>query len=347
MSLINDALKRAQQEREKQTPKRGLMQSDVQPATPDSAMKGSPTQPQFGGAHPIGKPQGMPVLTLVFGLIIGGSALAAAISFGVFLYFQMDDPVVPESSSPITPQEVRLSPESITSPDSESGAGSVTDANPTPIQLSNQSAVNRPIDLAEVEPPSLASDPEPEPGAVAKPAPVEVIAEAAPAVIVATEPDPEIEALREELAALRNELASVQATQEAGPSLDSSEIEINDDVSGSLTPATVDAMDPGLAGSDKAPVSAAISEPSPPSNSALPTVATEGGIPAVEAYVSQASVTGIRLSGASPKVVLNNRVYRLNESVLDSGGIPIRIVEISRDRLTFEDQNGFKYIKRF
>jgi len=158
---------------------------------------------------------------------------------------------------------------------------------------------------------------------------------------------PEIEALRKEVEALRLELASVQVPRES--SMQPSQSVSQEGVSSvqAIQEAAGDAgRDPGLIDSEAAPVNPEMAgDDTQAAVSARPS--TSEPMPSVQEYVRQASVTGIRLSGPSPKVVLNNRVYRLNENVLDSQGIPIRIVGIERTTITFEDEYGFRYTKRF
>ncbi len=67
--------------------------------------------------------------------------------------------------------------------------------------------------------------------------------------------------------------------------------------------------------------------------------------PRVQAYVDAVRVTGIRSSGTESKVLMNDRVFRLNDVVDRSLGI--RLTEVRADSLTFVDETGFAYIKNF
>lgn len=67
--------------------------------------------------------------------------------------------------------------------------------------------------------------------------------------------------------------------------------------------------------------------------------------PAVLAYLETAKVTGVRASATDPKVLMNNRVYRL-EDVVDRD-LQLRITGIDSRELQFTDARGFVYTKRF
>lgn len=64
-----------------------------------------------------------------------------------------------------------------------------------------------------------------------------------------------------------------------------------------------------------------------------------------QAFVDAARVIGIRASGQESKVLMNERVYRLNE-VVDSA-LGLRLVEVAKNRLVFEDANGIRYTREF
>jgi|GEM_PF-1005500 len=66
---------------------------------------------------------------------------------------------------------------------------------------------------------------------------------------------------------------------------------------------------------------------------------------AVLSYLERARVTGIRVSATDPKVLMNNRVYRLNEIV--DRDLQLRIVTIAPRELQFEDPSGHVYRKTF
>ena len=91
--------------------------------------------------------------------------------------------------------------------------------------------------------------------------------------------------------------------------------------------------------SGPAPQALATASVSPP-----PTV-THKIDPRVQAFIDAIHVTGIRASGNESKVLMNDRVFRLNEIVDHTLGI--RLTGIQSDSLTFVDENGVSYTKYF
>jgi hypothetical protein len=65
----------------------------------------------------------------------------------------------------------------------------------------------------------------------------------------------------------------------------------------------------------------------------------------VTAFVDAVRVTGIRSSGAESRVLMNERVYRVNDIVERT--LNIRLVNAAADSLTFSDPRGVTYVKRF
>jgi hypothetical protein len=61
-------------------------------------------------------------------------------------------------------------------------------------------------------------------------------------------------------------------------------------------------------------------------------------------WLSDAKVTGVRLSGDDSKAIINNKAYTKDELVHYSLGI--KLVVIQETRLLFEDANGKRYMKR-
>ena len=66
---------------------------------------------------------------------------------------------------------------------------------------------------------------------------------------------------------------------------------------------------------------------------------------AVYTFIDQLQVMGVRFSGASSKVLMNDRVYRVNDIVDRTLGL--RLTAVTSDRLTFVDANGASYTKNF
>ena len=65
----------------------------------------------------------------------------------------------------------------------------------------------------------------------------------------------------------------------------------------------------------------------------------------IAAFVEKVRVTGIRTSESGSKVLMNDKVYRLNDVVDRKLGL--RLVKIASDTLTFADANGATYVKNF
>jgi hypothetical protein len=62
-------------------------------------------------------------------------------------------------------------------------------------------------------------------------------------------------------------------------------------------------------------------------------------------YIEGIRVAGIRASATDSKVLMNDRVYRLNDTVEHEMGL--RLVEITSHSLTFEDDRGARYTRSF
>ena len=66
---------------------------------------------------------------------------------------------------------------------------------------------------------------------------------------------------------------------------------------------------------------------------------------AVLRYLERSRVTGVRLSTTDPKVLFNDRVYRLNDVV--DRDLQLRVVSIADRELRFQDAQGYVYTKSF
>ncbi len=82
-----------------------------------------------------------------------------------------------------------------------------------------------------------------------------------------------------------------------------------------------------------------------PTPAAPPPPAPNKPSPQVYALLDAMHVTGIRTSDTDPKVLMNDRVYKLNDLVDRPTGL--RITRIASDHLTFTDGAGFEYTKTF
>lgn len=67
--------------------------------------------------------------------------------------------------------------------------------------------------------------------------------------------------------------------------------------------------------------------------------------PHVYVFLDRVRVTGVRVSATDPKVLMNDRVFRLDDVVDRSLGV--RITGISAETLTFTDAAGYVYTKDF
>ena len=100
-------------------------------------------------------------------------------------------------------------------------------------------------------------------------------------------------------------------------------------------------------------VTATVSAPTPTSVTPLPAPAAEPPHPVapgtgdirILTYVDAVRVAGIRSSGNDSKVLMNDRVYRLNDVVDYTLGL--RLTKVTADGLTFTDANGTTYVKNF
>ena len=69
------------------------------------------------------------------------------------------------------------------------------------------------------------------------------------------------------------------------------------------------------------------------------------GSPQVQAFVNNLRILGIRADGKESRVLINDRVYRVDDIIDRSTGL--RLVEVRNDRLVFVDPFGVRYIRNF
>ena len=84
--------------------------------------------------------------------------------------------------------------------------------------------------------------------------------------------------------------------------------------------------------------SAALRPAAPPAPAARPD-------PRIQAFVDALRVAGIRASGSDSKVLMNDRVFRVNDIVERTLGL--RLTGVAADRLSFTDENGVVYTRNF
>lgn len=65
----------------------------------------------------------------------------------------------------------------------------------------------------------------------------------------------------------------------------------------------------------------------------------------VHAFVDSIKVTGVRSSGSESRVLMNDRVFRVNEIV--DRNLGLRLTAVQAGTLTFTDANGAVYTKKF
>jgi len=74
-------------------------------------------------------------------------------------------------------------------------------------------------------------------------------------------------------------------------------------------------------------------------------VAPAGDVPdeRILDYIDRLHVLGVRSSGSDSRVLMNDRVYRVNDVV--DRGLGLRLIEVQSGRLDFEDARGMRYTK--
>jgi hypothetical protein len=112
------------------------------------------------------------------------------------------------------------------------------------------------------------------------------------------------------------------------------------------TPAAPDVTNPPqVAATDLKPIAPAAPAPAPePEPVKIAPPAPKLGARGV-AFVDSLRVSGIRASTTDSKVLMNDRVYRIGDTVEHELGI--KLVGISSSSLTFEDERGARYSRNF
>lgn len=116
--------------------------------------------------------------------------------------------------------------------------------------------------------------------------------------------------------------------------------------------ATVPTPTPAMATTTPAPAPVATTlPPAPPTSPVLDAVppATVVAAPKhderVNQFIDTIRVAGIRSSGTESRVLMNDRVFRVNEIVERNFGL--RLTKVEPNTLTFTDANGAVYVKNF
>ena len=110
----------------------------------------------------------------------------------------------------------------------------------------------------------------------------------------------------------------------------------------SSTPAQSVATDTASSAAATQPVTPAAPTPTPAA-AAPASIATD---PRVHAFVDAVKVAGIRsASGGDSRVLMNDRVFRVNDIV--DRNLGLRLTKVEANALTFTDSNGAIYVKNF
>lgn len=92
-------------------------------------------------------------------------------------------------------------------------------------------------------------------------------------------------------------------------------------------------------------VEAPKSSPIPEPETAKPAVSSAKMDPRAVAFIEALRVAGIRASATDAKVLMNDRVYRIGDSVEHQLGV--KLAAITLVSLTFEDEHGARYTRNF
>lgn len=106
-------------------------------------------------------------------------------------------------------------------------------------------------------------------------------------------------------------------------------------------PAPTVATTPDVA--SPAPPAASLPEPvEPPVVATVPPAEPDAGI---YQYVDALRITGVKAAGTDSRVLMNDRVYRVNDIVERNLGL--RLIKVESNALTFSDADGAMYVKNF
>lgn len=347
MSLINEALRKAQKERAS--------------AKNDPATSGGPRPLPTGGHRPSPVTAGHGPIKLIAGLVIFGCALGAAIAFTIVLI----QPAPKDTASQPAGQEypVRLVEKSVTGaeppemteplsstatpeakpkakaadlttpqmeppPELDLPLPSAPPTPPAPILEDPEPAVpEQPATVAENKPTPAAPPPD-KPAQPAEPLPPIAIRLPAEGRITVTTGDQEFSASDVETTA--NTLTTLLASRRNAP------VTIAAD---STTPhknvvALMDAL-------QKAGFSAIslrtveVPAPKPKAPAADP----------VKTFLDDANITGVRVAGSRSKVLMNNQVFRIGDVVDEKLGL--KVADITSEAIVFNDESGTEFRKSF
>jgi hypothetical protein len=273
MSLINDALKKAQKLQTQQPP------ASASPAGPAAGAPSAPVVIRRG------KPVGFE--TMLLGLVAAVVVIVGITVIAVLIFRKEGKPVVaaashatsPVAAAPAAP--VPAAPAAATTP----AAASTTP--PAPVASTAAST------------PAAAQNPPPSQPPVSEP-PVQTAVSPPPAPVAVP-------------------IATTPATESPAPSVS---VQVN---TAAPAPAVIEAPP------------ASVAKPSPP---AAPQQNRK-----ILVYIDGLRVTGVRSAGTDSKVLMNDRVYRVNDMVDYELGL--RLTGVTTAVLTFVDENSVVYTKTF
>jgi len=289
MSLINDALKKAQRDRSGEHP----------PASPPERPSGAAVPPPAAPAAQAAASSGFKGWPMV--------AVAAVIVVGVVAWRVMSPSKTSEpvavADAPVAETPVAASPAVVPAQaEPLAVASSPIDQTPAPTTETVAEIVQTPVQQTPVVTPPPAQ-------AVAESQPV-IEAKAPPIVAVNLDP-PKTEPKQQEIT------ANIPPQASGSPSATQT------------LPATLITIPDSPVGTSPA----------------APMVSVRQQDPRVLAYLDAVRVNGIRPSPDDPKVLMNGRVFRINDVV--DRELNLRLTEIAPSRLTFEDARGMPYVKNF
>ena len=310
MSLINQALKKAQRERVQPS------QTEESPKDYMAARPGNPAQsPHFQ------------IVKYVVGALLLIAGMGTAITFMVFLIKKEPAPVAQEP--PVTEVEVtyqtkpapRPDPEPVpqqTQPIAQTIVPEPAPGLPAPAQQQQSNIAPNPV---AAQPPPTNTISKPANVAPPTPATAEPVAVAQPAKQPAASPAATV-------------TPPPSTTEQPAATSEKPALVIPDNPK-DLIPEPV-----------SQPVSVASKKPAKPKaeKAVKPAKAAEPN-PYVIAFLEASRITGVRIAGSQSKVLMNNRVFRKNAIVEPK--TKLRITKILKNEIQFVDESGLRYTKQF
>ncbi len=302
MSLINDALKKAQKTH------------STDNAPPPPIGQSGPS------SHGMGKSQ---LLKIFFAAVVVLGIFGSAIAFLVvgLMDGSKDEP---ETDAPVT------------------AVASIP--TPTPTPASSQTPPPQ-----KVIPISKPAPPIPQPVANTAPVPIKPVATPVKKTVApAPVPVPVIAKTESKPAAPKKGFDLVRQTVTQG-SLNAGLVdEVVDSASKPATPVPVAAKPEPVpvAASPKPTIQARpapVAKPRPTPAPSAPRATTQN--PILVEYIEKMEIQGIRLSGTNSKVLMDNKVFRLNSII--NRDLKLRVISISKERIIFIDDAGIRYTKYY